>query len=207
MRKKEGEIVSVIQEVLSSIRVVKAFAREDYEQRRLEEESLESVEIALRARGLKAKLAPLVEIIVAVGTSLVLWFGARMVLSGSSVGGLADRLHLVSGEDVQADAGSLQDDRRLLQGGGRIRAHSGSSGHGSRSEGSAGSAPGAALRADGSSSSTSIFGYERGQPVLKDVSLRIEPGQVAALVGPTGAGKTHHHQPDPAFLRSHLRRR
>src|SRR5216684_432275 len=87
VRKKEGEIVSVIQEVLSSIRVVKAFAREDYEQRRLEEESLEGVEIALRARKLKARLAPLVQIIVAIGTSLVLWFGARMVLNGSlSVG-------------------------------------------------------------------------------------------------------------------------
>ena len=79
MRKKEGEIVSVIQEVLSSIRVVKAFAREDYEQRRLEEESLEGVEIALRARGLKAKLAPLVEIIVAVGMII----SAQMDLLGS----------------------------------------------------------------------------------------------------------------------------
>src|SRR5882762_4806356 len=67
VRKKEGEIVSVIQEVLSSMRVVKAFAREDYEERRLEEESLESIEIAMRARSLKAKLAPMVDIIVAVG--------------------------------------------------------------------------------------------------------------------------------------------
>ncbi len=83
VRKKEGEIVSVMQEVLSSIHVVKAFAREDYEQKRLEEESLEGVEIGLRARSLKAKLAPLVEVIVAVGTCLVLWFGARMVLSGA----------------------------------------------------------------------------------------------------------------------------
>src|SRR5260370_22700362 len=83
LRKKEGEIVSVIQEVLSSIRVVKAFGREDYEQRRLEEESLEGIEISLRARGLKAKLAPLVQLIVAVGTCLVLWFGARLVLSGT----------------------------------------------------------------------------------------------------------------------------
>src|SRR5581483_10150634 len=83
VRKKEGEIVSVMQEVLSSIHVVKAFAREDYEQRRLEEESLEGVEIGLRARSLKAKLAPLVEVIVAVGTCLVLWFGARMVLTGA----------------------------------------------------------------------------------------------------------------------------
>ena len=86
---KESEMVSVIQEVLSSIRVVKAFAREDYEQRRLEEESLEAVEIALRARNLKARLSPLVEVIVACGTCLVLWFGARMVLDGSlSVGSL-----------------------------------------------------------------------------------------------------------------------
>src|SRR5580693_8677002 len=78
VRKKEGEIVSVMQEVLSSIHVVKAFAREDYEQK-----SLEGVEIGLRARSLKAKLAPLVALIVAVGTSLVLWFGARMTLSGA----------------------------------------------------------------------------------------------------------------------------
>src|SRR5580704_14169983 len=83
VRKKEGEIVSVMQEVLSSIHVVKAFAREDYEQKRLEEESLEGVEIGLRARALKAKLAPLVEVIVAVGTCLVLWFGATMVLNGA----------------------------------------------------------------------------------------------------------------------------
>src|SRR5882762_7913861 len=82
VRKKEGEITSVVEEVLSSIRVVKAFAREDYEVRRLEEESLEGVEIALRARSLKAKLSPMVDIIVAVGTCLVLWFGARLVLSG-----------------------------------------------------------------------------------------------------------------------------
>src|ERR1700722_1517369 len=82
VRKKEGEIVSVMQEVLSSIHVVKAFAREDYEQKRLEEESLESVEIAMGARSLKAKLSPLVGLIVASGTAMVLWFGGRMALSG-----------------------------------------------------------------------------------------------------------------------------
>jgi subfamily B ATP-binding cassette protein MsbA len=56
LRKKEGEVVSIVQEVFSSIRVVKAFAREDYEQERFEQQSLESVETALRARSLKAKL-------------------------------------------------------------------------------------------------------------------------------------------------------
>src|SRR5258705_2393225 len=82
VRKKESEIVSVVQEVLSSIRVVKAFAREDYEQERFERRSLESIRAALQARSLKAKLAPIVQVVVAVGSSLVLWYGVRLGLSG-----------------------------------------------------------------------------------------------------------------------------
>src|SRR5262245_25717915 len=89
VRKKESEIVSVIAEVLSSMRVVKAFAREDYEQQRLEQESLESVETTLHARNIKAKLSPLVEVIVACGTALTVWYGARLVMAGNlTPGGL-----------------------------------------------------------------------------------------------------------------------
>src|SRR3977135_453351 len=87
MRRQEGEVVSVLEEVLSSIRVVKAFAREDYEQARFEKESRESVEAALQARNVKAKLPPIVEIIVACGTCLVLWYGARLVMSGGLTSG------------------------------------------------------------------------------------------------------------------------
>src|SRR5260370_38531642 len=61
---------------------------EDYKQHRLEAQSLEGVEIALHARSLKAKLTPIVDIIVACGTCLVLWFGARMVLDGSLDAGM-----------------------------------------------------------------------------------------------------------------------
>jgi ATP-binding cassette, subfamily B, bacterial len=189
VRKKEGEIVSVIQEVLSSIRVVKAFAREEYEQRRLEEESLEGVEIALRARSLKAKLAPLVEIIVAVGTTLVLWFGARLVLSGSlSAGSLVvfifylgkmykpmQELSKVTDSYSKAAIGyeriaEILDTEREVK-----------------------DLPGArrAPHFKGKIEFRDVdFAYQPDRPVLKNVSFRIEPGQVAALVGPTGAGKT-----------------
>jgi ATP-binding cassette subfamily B protein len=57
-------------------------AREEYEQKRFESESLENVEAGLQARSVKARLPPVVEVIVAIGTCLVLWYGARLALSG-----------------------------------------------------------------------------------------------------------------------------
>ncbi len=82
VRKKESELVSAVQEVLNSVRVVKAFAREDFEVSRFESQSLENVETALEARGLKAKLAPIVDVLVSIGTCLVLGYGARLALRG-----------------------------------------------------------------------------------------------------------------------------
>ena len=52
MKELDSSAISVVQEVLGSIRVVKAFAREKYEKRRFKEVSLETVELALRARAL-----------------------------------------------------------------------------------------------------------------------------------------------------------
>jgi ATP-binding cassette subfamily B protein len=189
VRKKEGEIVSVIQEVLSSIRVVKAYAREDYEQTRLEEESLESVEIALHARGLKARLAPLVTILVAAGTSMVLWFGARMALAGSlSTGDLVvfimylkqmykpmQELSKMTDAWSKAEVGYERIEEVL------------------ETDGEVQDLPGArpAPRLKGQIEFDHVgFSYQSDYPVLRDVSFRIDPGQVAALVGPTGAGKT-----------------
>ena len=82
VKKKEGELLSGVAEVLTSIRVVQAFAREDYEDRRFDWESRQNVAAGLKARSVKAKLSPMVDILVAVGTCLVLGFGARLVLAG-----------------------------------------------------------------------------------------------------------------------------
>jgi len=189
VRQKEGEIVSVIQEVFSSIRVVKAFSREDYEQRRLENESLEAVETALRARGLKAKLAPLVEVIVAIGACLVLWFGARLVLANRLSPGALIVFLLYLGKmykPMQELSKTTDAFSRAAVGFERIREVL-------ETNGGVRDLPGArhAQQFRGSITFENVnFAYFPGTPVLRDINFKIEPGEVAALVGPTGAGKS-----------------
>lgn len=189
VRKKESQIVSIIEEVLSSMRVVKAFAREDYEQKRFEQESLESVEAALKARNLKAKLTPVVEIIVAAGTCLVLWYGARLVLSGQISSGVLVVFFLYLGKlykpmrelskmtDTYSKAAvGFERIQEVLETEGQVR-----------DSPQARNAP----RLKGGVAFDHVqFGYNDAQLILQDVSFAIEPGQVAAFVGPTGTGKT-----------------
>jgi ATP-binding cassette subfamily B protein len=189
VRQKESELVSIVQEVFSSIRVVKAFAREDYEQRRFEEQSLENVETALQARSLKAKLAPMVEVLAAVGTCLVLWYGARLALAGQiSAGDLVLFLAYLGkmykpmrdlskmGDTVSKATVSYERIQEILNTVSRVRDRLWAR--------NAGKFQGK-LEFD-----RVCFSYDANQPILKDVTFQIEPGQVAAFVGPSGAGKS-----------------
>src|SRR4029453_2435013 len=78
VRKREGELLSGVAEVLGAIHVVQAFAREDYEERRFVSESRYNVEVGLRARSVKARLSPIVDLTVATGMCLVLAYGGRL---------------------------------------------------------------------------------------------------------------------------------
>jgi ATP-binding cassette, subfamily B, bacterial len=189
MRKKEGEMVSTLQEVLSSIRIVKAFAREDYEQKRFEDESLESVDLALRARDIKAKLSPAVELIVACGTALVLWFGAKQALAGVLTPGVLIVFFLYLGKMYKPmrELSKMSDTySKALVGYDRIKDVLAID---LQVQDVPGARPAPAFKGAVEFDHVN-FGYLPDRPVLKDVSLKIEPGQVAALVGATGSGKT-----------------
>jgi ATP-binding cassette, subfamily B, bacterial len=189
VRKKESDVVSVISETLSSIRVVQAFAREDYEEKRLEKETLESIEITLRARSIKAMLSPMVDVIVTAGTCVVLWYGAQLVLRGELTAGalVVFLLYLGKMYKPMRDLSKMTDTvSKAMIGAERIKEVI-------RTEDVVRDQPRArkAPPFRGEIEFERVyFGYRDGRPVLKDISLRVEPGQFVALVGPTGAGKS-----------------
>ena len=189
VRKQESELLSGVAEMLTSIQVVQAFAREEYEDRRFSSESRQSVKAALQARSMKAKLPPIIDVIVAVGTCLVLGYGAHLVLAGRLSTGVLIVFLLYLGKmykpmrdlskmtnTVSKAAISFERIQEVLESESRVRDLP-----------AAGLAPPFEGRIEFDRVS---FSYGSDIQILKDVSLRIEPGQVAAIVGPSGTGKT-----------------
>jgi ATP-binding cassette subfamily B protein len=188
-RKKESDVLSGIQEVFTSIRVVKAFAREDFEERRFEQGSREQVETALEARAIKAQLSPLVDIIVAAGTAFVLWYGAKLVLSGALTSGALVVFILY----LRKLYSPLKDLAKMTNTFSRAAVGLEAIQEVMREREQVSDDPGAieARNLKGSIEFDHVdFGYTPGRPAIKDVSFTIKAGQVAAFVGPTGAGKT-----------------
>jgi subfamily B ATP-binding cassette protein MsbA len=189
VKRKESELASVVQESIASVRVVKAFAREDFEEQRLDQQSQESVALSLRARSMKARLPPLVDILVAIGTCLVLWFGVRLVLQGQLTAGalLVFILYLGKMYKPMKDLAKTADTWSKAAVGferiGEILAIE------RQVRDRPGARPAPPLRGRIEFARVQ-FGYAAGQKVLTDVSLLVEPGQRAALVGLTGSGKS-----------------
>ena len=189
VKKKESELLSGVAEVFASIHVVQAFAREDYEDRRFRSESRQNVSAGLQARSVKAKLSPMVDIIVAAGTCFVLAYGVKLVTLGQlSTGVLIVFLMYLKKtykpiKDLSKMANTLSKAAVSYE---RIQEVLGV-------ESAIRDLPDAQVAApfQGAIEFDHVtFGYETDVPVLRDVSLRLEPGQVAAIVGPSGMGKS-----------------
>ena len=189
VRKKEGDLLSVVAEVLGSIRVVQAFAREAYEEKRFEVESLANVEAGMQAGGLKARLAPVVGVIVAIGTCLVLWYGARLAMTGELSAGLLIVFLLYLGKMYKPmrDLSKMADTAsKAMVGYERIHEVL-------DIESVVRDLPGArpAPKFKGQIEFKQVsFSYAADKPIITNVSFKIEAGQVAGIVGPSGSGKT-----------------
>jgi subfamily B ATP-binding cassette protein MsbA len=191
VRKQEGKMLSVVQEVLGSIRVVKAFSRENYEIQRLEGESLETVEAALKARRLKARLVPLVGIVTGVGTAFVLYFGGKQAVAAAVAAGggtiVVFLAYIKNMYKPMQDISKIMDSYTKADVGYERIKEVIEVDDEMRDAPDARHAP--KLRGDIDFEDVS-FCYNPEQPVLSDINLHVKAGTTVAIVGPTGSGKT-----------------
>jgi len=189
VRRRQSDIVAVLQQGLEAMRVVKAFGRQDLEEARLRDVSRATVEAALKARRIKSLLSPVVSVIVALCTAFVLWRGAGLILAGTmTIGSLTVFLTYLQKffKPVQDLAKMSNTIAQAMVGVDRVRAildidMSTPERPDSRDPGP--------LKG-GLAFERVAFAYHPDAPVLKDVTFSIAPGQFLGVVGVTGGGKS-----------------
>ena len=189
VRVKQSELLSIVQGGLGSIRVTKAFGRQDIELARLEEASHATVAAALRARQIKSLMSPVVSMVVAICTAIVLWKGTSLIVAGTmTVGALTVYLAYLKQffkpvKDLASMTSTVAQTTVALE-----RIQTILSADEVIKERDNAIDPG---RVRGAITFDRVsFGYEKEEPVLHEVSFAIEPGQVVGIVGPTGSGKS-----------------
>ena len=189
VKKLESSALSVIQEVLTALRVVKAFVQEQREQERFVRHSHEGVRARLRLLVAEGFFGIVVGLTTAVGTAAVLFFGIRHVQAGVLTLGdlvlvmgylarLYEPLKTISKKvaSLQSQLASAERAFALLD-----RTPDVEERPQARPLG----------RAAGAIAFQNLsFGYEKGFPVLHDLSFAVASGTRLGVIGTTGAGKT-----------------
>jgi ATP-binding cassette, subfamily B, bacterial len=187
-RKQEGRVSAVLQESLTAIKLIQAFGLEEHENTRLEGESRLSLDASLDAAKLQSRLVPSVSVLSAAAVTAVTVYGVYLAIGRSitpgelliflnylrgmqspirqlaklsyAIGKASAGVERISETFVNEPLPEAPDALDITEVGGRVQFNN------------------------------VTFGYSPGAPVLQDVTLTAERGQVVALVGATGSGKT-----------------
>ena len=184
-----ADITSILQETVSSARVIKSFVREDYEIKRFCNQNFANFRANMKNAQLMALLTPVIEFVAAIGVTAIIWYGGHGVIDGDLTAGSlvaflvyavnisnpVKRLTRVVGS-IQKALAAAQRVFDVLDMKEEIAEIPGAK---------------ALPQIEGSVEFKDVsFAYDKGEPVLKDVSFKAEPGEVIAIVGPSGAGKS-----------------
>ena len=188
-RERESVTYSLVQRSMSAIRVIQAFTKEEEEHRQFMAASTASLLASLRLYNLQTVYAGVVNVVIAIGTALVVWVGARHVLDGTlSVGELivfTSYLASLYGpiNSISQTLGSIQGAKAGL-----VRVHEILTVERDLPEGNR-VVSAAEVRGEVRFEQVT-FAYPPDQLILRGVNLHVTPGQTVAIVGPTGAGKS-----------------
>lgn len=184
-----GAVSTILEETLSSMRVVKAFAREPYEIERFDSGVEKAFSMSMHLTRARSIFVPMVSFISFVAVVVVVWFGGNEVLAGRLSPGqlISFVIYMVLIAGPVAQLGSFYSQTQEALGAAeRIFELL--------------DAPPERLDAPSAVALPALvgqivfehvsFGYAPDAPVLHDLSLVLPAGQTVALVGPSGAGKT-----------------
>lgn len=184
-----ADITSVLQESVASARVIKSFVREDYEVDRFDVENKANFRANMKNVQLMATLTPVVELVAAIGVTMIIWYGGNNVINGTITAGSLvafltyavnisnpiKRLTRVIGNiqkalaaaqrvfmiiDMPEEIAESRDAKQLPEVSGKVEFQNVS------------------------------FAYNDKGNVITDLSFSVKPGEVIAIVGPSGAGKS-----------------
>ena len=189
MQERVADITAVLQETISSIRVIKSFVREEYEIARFVKENYANFRAQMKNAQVMATLTPVIEFIAAIGVTFLIWYGGFEVINGNLTAGaliaflvyatnLANpikRLSRIYGNVQKAMAAaervfSVLDEKSEI----------------TEKENAT-----AIDKVIGKVDFKNVtFQYNENETILKDINLNVIAGQMVAIVGPSGAGKT-----------------
>jgi ATP-binding cassette subfamily B protein/subfamily B ATP-binding cassette protein MsbA len=187
-RELEWRMINVVQQAMNAMPAIQAFGREEIEHARFLRYADDTVDAYRRSTLSQMWFKFFVGLVTAVGTAAVMWRGGHFVLDGSmTIGSVLVFLSYLA--SLYAPLNSITQTASIVQ----------TAGANAdrvlevldlipdvRDEPGAIDAPlSGPIRFE-----NVTFSYEPGRPVLKDVSLEVQPGETIAIVGPTGAGKT-----------------
>ena len=188
-RRQEGAMAASFTESIGAIRTVQALSLEEQFARAFTEVSEKNLKQDVKGKRLSAALERSLDVIIALATALVLWFGARLVLAGE-----------ISAGDLYLFIAYLKSAYRPVQDFAKYTGRLGkASAAGERVIDLLERVPDVrdlpgAVRAPAFKGHVRFenvaFAYEHGQRLLSDIQLEVQSGQHIALVGPSGGGKS-----------------
>jgi subfamily B ATP-binding cassette protein MsbA len=186
---KMAELNNVLQETFSGIRIVKAFAMESFEVEKFKATTRRLLRVSLRWVRAQAVSSPLMEVLGAITIAGLLFYERQLIMHHTqTTGGFIGFLFalLKSYEPVKRLTGVSNAYQQALGASEQVF-------HYLDSEPEMVDKPGAVSMPPFERQiafEQVEFDYEDGVPLLRDINLRIDKGQVVALVGSSGAGKT-----------------
>lgn len=186
---RTAESATILEEMISGIKLVKSFLMERHEVDRLAGQLARSDAVALRRAMLLGVFVPVITVLTLIGALGVLWYGGVQVIGGAMTPGDLVAFLLYGGILMGPFSAAARLFTQLKEAQGAMQRVTDILNERPTVQDAPHAGPLAVVEGRVEVRDVS-FSYEPGRPVLRGVTLTAEPGQIVALVGPSGGGKS-----------------